>query len=208
MVVRIVLMILFASSVYADVKVRDGRVSVDLQSQPLTQVLERLKSQTNMRMVMDEGISGKTVSASFQDLPVGLALKKILEGTGINYAVLAGADGEPQSVFIGGSSRPGVPPRRLDNRPTGTRGVVTPVPPQSAPLPPIQQQPDILRQQQQQQLQQQQQQQQPLPEKSLSPALNVPTGGGFVPEQPGQNTPPEIREDQQQEPQERLDDED
>ncbi len=161
--------LLFAGPLYADVKVNDGRVSADLQSQPLSQVLERLKAQTNMRMVVDEGIAGKTVSANFQDLPVGLALKKILEGTGINYAVLAGADGQPQSVFIGGSSRPGSPPRRLDNRPTGNRGVVSPVSPPPPPPPPVARpdpgQPD-------QQLKQQ------------TPGVNVPTGGGFVPGQP------------------------
>ena len=196
MVARILLVMLFAGILHADVKVQDGRVSADLKSQPLSQVLDQLKRQINMRMVVDEGISGKTVSASFQNLPVGLALKKLLEGTGINYAVLAGGDGQPQSVFIGGSSRPGAPPRRLDNRPTGNRGVVSPVPPPPSPSqPPIQQQPDALQRQQQMQ----QQQQQPLPEKSLSPALNVPTGGGFVPQQNGVDTPPEIREDQQQE---------
>ena len=198
MVGRILLLMLITGVLHADVKVRDGRVSADLQSQPLNQVLDQLKKQTNMRMVVDEGISGKTVSASFQDLPVGSALKKILEGTGINYAVLAGADGQPQSVFIGGSSRPGAPPRRLDSRPTGNRGVVSPVP--SPAQPPIQHQPEAWQKQQPQQLQQQQQQQQSLPERYLPPASNVPTGGGFVPEQPKMDAPPEIREDQQQEP--------
>jgi hypothetical protein len=171
MVYRVACILLLATLAHADLNVRDGRVSADLQSQPLTQVLERLKAQTNMKMVVDEGITGKTVSAKFQNLPVGLALKKILEGTGINYAVLGGADGQPQSVFIGGSTRPGAPPRRLDSRPVGNRGVVTPVNPPPPPPLPIQQD-----------LRQQEQPQQNRPQ--VPPPVNVPTGGGFVPEQP------------------------
>lgn len=178
---------LVAGSLYAEIEVRDGRVTANLQSQPLNQVLDRLKTQINMRMVVDEGISGKTVSANFQDLPLGAALKKILEGTGINYAVLAGPDGQPQSVFIGGSARPGTPPRRLDNRPVNNRGVVSPVQPPPPPSAPAQQ-PEAL-------------QPQPLPEKTIIPGSNVPTGGGFVPEKPQQEISPEQQQQQQEQEQ-------
>jgi hypothetical protein len=188
MIWRVLILSLITGTLCAEVRVRDGRVSADLQSQPLMQVLERLKEQTNMKMVIDGGIAGKTVSASFQDLSVGLALKKILEGTGINYAVLAGPDGEAQSVFIGGSSPPGSPPRRLDNRPVQNRGVVTPVP---APPPPGQTQQPALVPVAPQQRQQ-------------APPVNVPTGGGFVPQQPA--TEP-MTEDEQQQEQQQLDNE-
>jgi hypothetical protein len=196
MILRIVLVLLIAGTACAEIQVRDGLVSADIQSQPLSQVLDRLKSQINMRLVIDEGIAGKTVSASFRNLPVGPALKKLLEGTGINFAVLAGADGQPQSVFIGGSARPGAPPRRLDNRPVGTRGVVSPVAPSPAPPPPTTiPQPEAL-------------QQQPLPEKPLTPAVNVPTGGGFVPEQPNVQTPAGQQQQQDDQQQEQPDNED
>lgn len=187
MTIRILLILLLASFAYADVKVQDGRISADLQSQPLSRVLDHLRSHTSIRMVVDEGIGNKTVSARFQDLPIGLALKKLLEGTGINYVVLADADGEPESVFIGSSSRPGAPPRRLDNRPVGNRGVVSPVPPPPPPPPPApgpeMKQPEA----------------QPKPQ---MPGTNIPTGGGFTPaqpvvEQPGEDEP---------RPQEELDD--
>ncbi|MCI0412174.1 STN domain-containing protein [bacterium] len=184
MAIRILILLLFACSLYADVKVEGGRISADLKSEPLTQVLDRLKTETNVKLFVDEGIAGKTVSANFQDLPVAMALKKILEGTGINYAVLAGADGEPQSVFIGGSTSLGSSPKRLDNRPVGNRGVVTPVPP--PPPPPIPE-PDG-RQPVQPQI------------KPLTPGtVNVPTGGGFVPNQQKSDQPPEG--EQQQQPQ-------
>jgi len=99
--------LLFSVTAFADVQVHNGLVSADLQSQPLMQVLDRSKAQTNLHLMIDDGVAGKTISASFQDLPVALALKKMLEGTGINYAVLGAEDGEPESIFIGGSSAPG-----------------------------------------------------------------------------------------------------
>jgi hypothetical protein len=184
MAIRILVLLLFASALYADVKVEGDRISVDLKSQPLTQVLENLKTQTHLKLMIDDGIAGKTVSASFQNLPVAMALKKILEGTGINYAVLADAEGKPQSVFIGASAALGAPPKRLDSRPVGNRGVVTPVPP--PPPPPIPQ-PTDGRPVEQQQI------------KPLTPGtVNVPTGGGFVPNQPKPEQPPETEQPQQQ----------
>jgi hypothetical protein len=190
MVLRILAILLLATFAFADVQVREGRMSAEIKSQPLTQVLERLKAQTNMRLVMDDGIAGKNISASFQDLPIALGLKKLLEGTGINYVVLANTDGKPESIFIGGSTKPGAPPRQLDNRPVGNRGVVAPVPPPPpAPISPAPQ--PAVRQ----------------PEQERKPALppvNVPTGGGFVPEQGKPQQNPD--QNQQQKPQELLDD--
>ena len=181
MIFRVILFLLLATCAFADIRVQDGQVSADLQSQPLTTVLEQLKTQMNMKMMIDDGINGKTVSAQFENLPVGLALKKILEGTGINFVVLGGADGEPHSVFIGGSSPPGGPPRRLDNRPVGNRGVVNPAnpqppPPQSIPQPDMRQQRDGQRQ--------------PGARPQQLQPLSVPTGGGFVPDQPKNEQPP------------------
>lgn len=187
MAIRILVILLFASALYADVKVDGDRISVDLKSAPLTQVLENIKTQTHLKLLIDDGIAGKTVSASFQNLPVAMALKKILEGTGINYAVLAGADGQPQSVFIGGSAALGAPPKRLDSRPVGNRGVVQPVPP---PPPPPVPQPADARPAEQPQV------------KPLTPGtVNVPTGGGFVPNQPKPEQPPETEQNIPQQPQ-------
>jgi hypothetical protein len=189
MAIRILVLLLFASALYADVKVEWDRISVDLKSVPLSQVLENLKKQTHIKLIVDDGVAGKPISANFQNLPVAMGLKKILEGTGINYAVLAGADGEPQSIFIGGSTALGAPPKRLDSRPVGNRGVVTPVPP---PPPPPVPQPADSRSPDQPQI------------KPLTPGtINVPTGGGFVPNQPKTGQPAET---EQPPPQEQLDD--
>ncbi len=188
MAIRILVLLLFASLLHAEVKVVDGRITADLKSEPLTQVLDQMKTQTKMKLFVDDGVSGKTVSAKFQDLTIAMALKKILEGTGINYAVMSGGEGEPQSVFIGSSAALGSTPKRLDGRPVGNRGVVQPVPP--PPPPPIPQ-PDG----------------RPLEQPQIKPltpgTVNVPTGGGFVPNQPKPEQPTEA--DQQQDNQQLLD---
>jgi hypothetical protein len=199
MAIRVLILLLFASALYAEVKVRDGQISADLKSEPLTQVLENLKKQTNMKLIVDEGIAGKTVSASFQNLPIALALKKILEGTGINYAVLSGPEGEPQRIFIGGSTSPGAPPKPLDNRPVGNRGVVTPVP--APPPPPIPQQ------QQQPPQQDGRQREQPQIKPLIPGGVNVPTGGGFVPNQPKSEQSPDHQQQQTEQPPEDENDE-
>jgi hypothetical protein len=181
--VKFFLCIFFISSItaFADIQVQNGLVSAELQSQPLMQVLDRLKAQTDIHLVIDDGVPGRTISASFQDLPVAMALKKMLEGTGINYAVLAGNDGTPDSVFISVSSHPGAPPRRLDNRPITSRSVVTPVNP-PAPVP--QAQPENRR---------------PNPEtRGYNPNVNVPTGGGFAPQSPQSQQPQNQEQPQQQ----------
>jgi hypothetical protein len=184
MTTRVLVFLLFiTSAVYADVQIHDGLVSAEIKSEPLTQVLDRLKSQSDLHLMIDEGIAGKTISASFQNLTVASAFKKMLEGTGINYVVLTGTSGEPESVFIGASSKPGASPRRIDNRPVNNRSVVNPVNP---PIPIPQPQPDA----------------RPPEAKPYNPNVNIPTGGGFVPEIPKTEQQQDQEQQQQQQQQE------
>lgn len=127
--------------VFADVAIKDGKMSADFESQPLQQVLDTLRSQTNVTFSIEEGIGSTQVSASFQDLPIAEGIKKMLEGTGVNYAVIGGPTGEPESIFIGNSSKAGVP---AGARPAPYRGsVVQPVQPMQPPQP-IYTQPDMV----------------------------------------------------------------
>jgi hypothetical protein len=98
-----------------------------------------ISKQTGVHIAIDDAVAGEPVSANFKDLPLAMGIKKLLEGTGINYAVIAGADGIPSAVLISGSEKPGAPPKKLDTRPTSTpanyqnRSVVTPVNPTPPP---------------------------------------------------------------------------
>lgn len=126
---------LVSSVAFAEVEVQDGKISADISGQPLRQVLQTLKQNTSITFSVDDEITGQTISASFKDLPVAAGIKKLLEGTGINYVVMADANGDPTSVFLGKSEKPGAPPKKLDTRPVTNmpnRGVVTPVVPQQS----------------------------------------------------------------------------
>ena len=181
----LILLLFHSSFATADVKIQDGKISAQLNSAPLTQVLQAIKEQAQIRLDMEQEIGSKTVTASFQDLSLGDGIRKMLEGTGINFVVLSDGEGRPSSLFVGISASPGAPARRLDSRPiNNNRGVVTPVnpqqqqPPQQQPIPPSQ--PGEERQN---------------APRRQAPAVNVPTGGGF---NPAATQPEQDRQQQQQ----------
>jgi len=189
--VLVTFLLLFPVILLADVEVRNGKISADFYSQTLRQVVQKMESETKIHFSLDEVVADKTVSANFQDLPVGLAIKKMLEGTGINYAVIATEEGGVRAVFIGGSERPGAAPRRLDTRPAAGRGVVIPVEPMHvAPRAPAPEQKRI-----------------PPLRRGADTTVDVPTGGGYVPPS-GASEPSEMEQQEfEQEPPEEPEEE-
>jgi hypothetical protein len=137
------LLALFSFPAFAEINVHDGKITANFTSQTLGQAVQTIKEQSGVQIVVDETVANESVSANFKDLPLASAIKKLLEGTGINYAVIAGADGVPSAVLISGSEKPGSPPKKLDTRPVAAapvpaRSVVTPVnptPPPPSPAP-------------------------------------------------------------------------
>jgi hypothetical protein len=161
-------LVLFHVPAHCDVSIREGKVTIEVYSQPLSEIIEQLQEQSKIQFSLEEEIAGETVSGSFQNLPVAEAIKKLLEGTGINYAVVSKGEREPPAVFIGSREQPGAPRRVLDTRPVrnAPRGVVTPVNPYP-PAPPLHPPSDAGQEMQRQ--------------SAPSNIINVPTGGGYVP---------------------------
>jgi hypothetical protein len=175
----ILLGVLVASSAFAGVEVRDGKMSADITGQPLKQVLQTIKQNTGIRFSMDDSVSAQAISANFQDLTVAAGIKKMLEGTGINYVVMADGKGEPTSIFLGKSEKPGAPPKKLDTRPVANipnRGVVQPI----QPVQPIQQPNPQMNQQRKQQQQERQAAIENKPAGMSNTVIEVPTAGSFV----------------------------
>jgi hypothetical protein len=83
---------LAATGVAADpptVVYKDGLLSIQCADAPLTAVLEKVKAATGMELIW-EGSAGNTrLTAQIAAQPVSLALPRLLEGTGINYLLLA-----------------------------------------------------------------------------------------------------------------------
>lgn len=192
----VAVLLLSAGVLCADVTIHNGLVTADLNSQPLGQVLDNVKAQTSINMSVDESVSSMQVSASFHDLPVAEAIKKMLEGTGVNYAVVGGPNG-PESVFIGSSEK--ADQAGGNSRPPGYRSVVQPVMPQQ----PIYVQPtdNPAYIQQQQQMNDMKRlppgQQKRMERQGLNNVL-PPTGGGYAPNQPPPSPNPQIQQSPQQ----------
>ncbi len=134
-----VLVSLFSIPAFAEINVRDGKITANFTSQTLGQAVQAIKQQSGIQINVDENVANESVSANFKDLPLAAGIKKLLEGTGINYAVIAGADGVPIAVLISGSEKPGAPPKKLDTRPitaspVPARSVVTPINPTPPPI--------------------------------------------------------------------------
>lgn len=145
--VWVVLCLFISAQAFAAVEVKNGKVSANVQSELLRDVINQIGTQAGVQVSIDDSISNDMVYANFQDLPVGAAIRKLLEGIDVNYAVIAGADGNPTAIYVSKSESPGAPPKKLDSRPIAApnRGVVTPVMPQ-APQP-VMPQPNVMPQQ-------------------------------------------------------------
>ena len=169
---KLMLFGLFIANIsFAGVEVQDGKMSADIAGQPLGQVLQTLKQNTKIQFSIDDQIDSQTVSARFEDLTIAAGIKKILEGTGINYVVMADATGQPTSIFIGKSEKPGAPPKKLDSRPVANmpnRGVVQPMQPIRQPQ---------IQQEDNQQRQGNRQENKPA---GMQNTTEVPTGGSLV----------------------------
>ena len=152
---------------FAAVEVKGGKVTANVQSELLRDVINQIGTQAGVQVSIDDSISNDMVYANFQDLPVGAAIRKLLEGIDVNYAVIAGGDGNPTAIYVSKSASPGAPPKKLDSRPIAApaRGVVTPVMPQ-APQPVMPQQNVI-------------QQQNVMPQQPVMPQPNIPQGGNY-----------------------------
>lgn len=137
--VFLVVILLVSISAFAEVQVKDGKVTAKVQSEQLRAVVNQIGNQAGIHVSVDDSIEARdVVYANFADLPVGAAIRKLLEGTDVNFAVIADADGNPTAIFVSRSSPAGAPPKKLDARPVTSpgRGVVQPIsPPPPAPAP-------------------------------------------------------------------------
>lgn len=205
----------------ADVTVSNGMMSAEINSQSLQTVIQAVSSQTQVTFSVDDSVRTSPVTASFQNLPIALGIKKMLEGTGINYVVMGGASGQPESIYIGSSERPGAPGQKLDSRPTNNRSVTQPVyrpQQQPQPQPQLQQQPDPNRGNNQNPnegrsvppgMQKKMNGGGAAPAQNATPTL-PPTGGGLGTQtpQPQQPVQPEVKPAQQKQNSNSNDDED
>jgi hypothetical protein len=167
--VFVLFLLFFPAAVFANLQVQNGRMSADLNSESLTNVLDVLRQQTGIKVAVEPEVGNQPISASFQGLPLAAGIKKLFEGTGINY-VLIGDEKGAVSLYVGSSERAGQTAQMPGGSPMPGRGVVQPVNPMPmvAPPPPSPSPAPATKVDNQ--------------KKGQNPApVQVPTGGGFVP---------------------------
>lgn len=78
-----------ASGDQATVDYKDGLLSVRCADTPLTQVLEQIKAATGMALIVEGSTGGTRLTAEIAAQPVSVALPRLLEGTGVDYLLVA-----------------------------------------------------------------------------------------------------------------------
>jgi hypothetical protein len=128
------LVILGCPALHAEVEVRltGERVSIRAASAPLAEVLDRLARTTGMRVVYDGAVPRQMLTATLEDRAPEEAVHSVLEGLGLNYAVVMDPSGArvDQLLILGAASA------------VAQRSVPTPATPQRPPRPIPDQQPD------------------------------------------------------------------
>jgi hypothetical protein len=92
---------------------QDGLLSIQCADAPLSGILDRIKDVTGMELLL-EGSAGNTrLTAQITAQPASLALLRLLEGTGINYLLVADR-ADPRRVakmYVGEPTSPATPGR-------------------------------------------------------------------------------------------------
>jgi hypothetical protein len=121
------LVILGCPSLHAEVEVRlaGERVSIRAASAPLAEVLERLARTTGMRVVYDGPVPRQLLTATLENRAPEEAVHSVLEGLGLNYALVMDPSGVrvDQLLIFGAASA------------VAQRSLPTPATPQRPPRP-------------------------------------------------------------------------
>jgi hypothetical protein len=83
-----------------EVRVGHGLLSVRAEAVPVAEVLERLSREAGFKLVFEGTRPSQRISLSFDGLPEPEALARVLEGLGLNYALLSDPSGRKPGVLV------------------------------------------------------------------------------------------------------------
>jgi len=112
-IVIVGLCVLAASPLCAEVEVRvaDNRVSLHAVSAPLSEILNSLARQTGMRLSCDVPCPRQALTATLENRTPGEAVLSLLEGLGVNYALVMDRSGaRVEQLLILGTAAAEAPP--------------------------------------------------------------------------------------------------
>lgn len=82
---------------------RNGLISIRVKDAPLSSVFERIEEQTGIELTLEDEVKAKRLTANLADLPVAMAVARLLEGAGVNYIVMMDPRdwGRVDKIFVG-----------------------------------------------------------------------------------------------------------
>jgi hypothetical protein len=86
-----------------DVTYASGLLTIRCTEAPLAEVLEQVGAATGMELVLDEAIKGTLLTAEIEAQPMNVAVERLLEGSGVSYAMSLSPDGQQVSRMYVGS---------------------------------------------------------------------------------------------------------
>ncbi|MGH9322706.1 MAG: hypothetical protein ACRD3V_22820, partial [Vicinamibacteria bacterium] len=117
--------LLFGAASWAQpvtVTYHEGLLSIQCVDAPLSSVFETIEEQAGIDLTLEDPVKSKKLTASLTDVPVAMAVQRLLEGVGVNYIVMMDPYdwGRVGKIFVGAGG--GGPARGA----SGPRGPVMP----------------------------------------------------------------------------------
>ena len=115
-VVALIAAVVPARAQEAEVRFASGLVSVHCDGAPLSSVFEQLEELAGVELILEEAVESTPLTASLDDVPVAMAVQRLLEGSGVVFAVMMDPRdwGRVDKVFVGA---PGGGPARQARAP-------------------------------------------------------------------------------------------
>lgn len=95
-----------------------GLLSISCNNAPLASVFGKLEAIAGVELILEDAVKNKRLTTNLVDVPLAMAVQRLLEGNGVNYAVMMDPRdwGRVNKIFVGagggGPARSAAPPRR------------------------------------------------------------------------------------------------
>jgi hypothetical protein len=82
---------------------QNGLVTIQCKDAPLSSVFESIENETGIELILEDEVKSKRLSARLVDVPVAMAVARLLEGVGVNYIVMMDPFdwGRVDKIFVG-----------------------------------------------------------------------------------------------------------
>lgn len=82
---------------------RNGLLSIECRDASLSTVFERIENETGIELTLEDEVKAKKLTANLVELPVAMAVARLLEGVGVNYIVMMDSSdwARVDKIFVG-----------------------------------------------------------------------------------------------------------